>query len=162
MDRIQGKKEGIEKNEKEKKNIPAIDKVFEIGRPFEFRFLPVRRLILQLGKRLPDNILDDIDQTGPGLHLGPVGREGKAVLGNFEEGDAEGPDVRGDGVGLAGDALGRHVVGCADEGIGIATGAELAADTEVTQLHLSIATEEDIGGLDICVGRVRSGQLIGE
>ena len=73
------------------------------------------------------------------------------MLRDFEQGDAERPDVGGDGVGLAGDALGRHVVGCADEGVCVAFGAEFAADAEVAELDAAGAAEEDVGGFDVCV-----------
>lgn len=72
------------------------------------------------------------------------------MLGDLEEGDAERPDVGGDGVGLAGDALRGHIVGGADEGVGVAAGAELAADAEVAELDLAVAAEEDVGGFDVC------------
>lgn len=71
------------------------------------------------------------------------------MLGDFEEGDAQGPDVGGDGVGLARDALGGHVVGGADEGVGVAFGAEFAGDAEVAEADEALAGEEDVGGFDI-------------
>ena len=48
------------------------------------------------------------------------------------------------------DALGRHVVGGTDECVGIALGAEFAADAKVAEFDLPIAAEEDVGGFDIC------------
>lgn len=72
------------------------------------------------------------------------------MLCHFEQGDAEGPHVRGDGVGLAGDALGRHVVGGADEGVCVAAGAEFARDAKVTEFDGAGAGEEDVGGFDVC------------
>lgn len=72
-------------------------------------------------------------------------------MGHLEQGDAEGPDVRGDGVGLARDALGCHVVGGTDEGVGVAFRAELAADAEVAEADLARAGKEDVGGFDVWV-----------
>ncbi len=100
---------------------------------------------------MPHDIRQQIDQSRLRLHLRPVGWEGEAVLGHLEQGHAEGPDVRGDGVGLARDALGRHVVGGADEGVGVAFGAEFAADAEVAEADLARAGEEDVGGFDVWV-----------
>ena len=74
------------------------------------------------------------------------------MLGDLEQGDAQRPHVRGDGVGLARDALGRHVVRGADEGVGVTACAELAADSEVAEFHLTVAAEEDVGGFDVCRG----------
>ncbi len=106
-------------------------------------------LVFELRNRLSDDICQQIDQSRLRLHFGPVCWEGEAVLGHFQQGDAEGPDVGGDGVGLAGDALGCHVVGCADEGVGVAFGAEFAADAEVAEADLAGAGEEDVGGFDV-------------
>lgn len=50
---------------------------------------------------------------------------------------------------MSGYALGGHVVGSADEGVGIALGAELAADAEVAKFDLAVAAEEDVGGFDV-------------
>ena len=47
------------------------------------------------------------------------------------------------------DALRSHVVGGADEGVGVALGSEFAADAKVAELDLTVAAEEDIGGLDV-------------
>lgn len=74
------------------------------------------------------------------------------MLGDFQEGDAEGPDVGGDGVGLAGDALGRHVVGGADEGVCVAARAEFAGDAEVAEFDGAGPGEEDVGGFDVWGG----------
>ena len=130
-------------------HVPAFDKVLEIGAPFDLRLVATRWLIFQLRQRLPHDILDNIDQARPRLHVGAVGGEGEAVLRDLEKGDAQRPDVGGDGIGLPGDALGRHVVGRADKGVGVAAGAELAADAEVAELDLAIAAEKDVGGLDV-------------
>lgn len=73
------------------------------------------------------------------MHFRAVGGEGEAVLGDFEECDTKGPYVRGYGITLSGYALGGHVVGSADEGVGIALGAELAADAEVAKFDLAAA-----------------------
>ena len=71
------------------------------------------------------------------------------MLRHFEERYPQGPDVRGDGVGLPGNALGRHVIGGADECVGIAAGAEFAANAEVAEFDLAIAAEEDVRGFDV-------------
>ena len=68
------------------------------------------------------------------------------MLSDFEKSDAERPDVRGDGVRLTCNALGGHVIGCADEGIGITFGPELTADAKVAEFDLAVAAEEDVGG----------------
>ena len=127
----------------------ALNKVLEIIRPFD----PVLRLVLQLRNRLPDNIREQVNQPGFGVGglvvvgaggVGVVGGEGEAVLDDLEEGDAERPDVGGDGVALALDAFGGHVVGGADEGVGVAFGAEFAGDAEVAEFDLPGAVEEDV------------------
>lgn len=74
------------------------------------------------------------------------------MLGDFQQGDAEGPDVGGDGVGLPRDALGRHVVRGADEGVCVAASAEFAGDAEVAELDGAGAGEEDVGGFDVYGG----------
>lgn len=124
-------------------NIPTLNKVLKTVAP------PNILLILQLRNRLPHDIRQQIDQARLRLHLRPVRGEGEPVLRYFEERDAEGPDVRGDGVGLARDALGGHVVGGADEGVGVVFGAVFAADAEVAEADLPAAGEEDVGGFDV-------------
>lgn len=47
------------------------------------------------------------------------------------------------------DALRSHVVGCADEGVGVALGPELAANAKVAEFDLTVAAKENVGGLDI-------------
>ena len=66
--------------------------------------------ILQFRDGLADNVGEEIDESRLGLHLRSVGGKGKTVLSDLQQSDTQGPYVRGDGVGLAGDALGRHVV----------------------------------------------------
>ena len=44
-----------------------------------------------------------------------------------------------------------HVVTCADERVGVTLCAELAGYAEVAQLDLAVATEEDVGWLDVAV-----------
>jgi hypothetical protein len=114
---------------------PALNKVLEIFGPRD----AISGFIFQLRNWLANNIRKEVDETGAGLHLCSIGREGKAVLSDFEERDAEGPDVRGNGIGLARDAFRGHVVRGADEGVGVAFGAELAADAKVTQFNLTVA-----------------------
>ena len=73
------------------------------------------------------------------------------MLSNFQQRDTQTPDVTGDSVALACDALGRHVVAGTDEGVGITFGAKLTTHTEITELDLSLAREKDIGGFNITV-----------
>lgn len=72
------------------------------------------------------------------------------MLGDFEQRHSQGPDIRGDSVRLPGDSLGSHVIRRSNEGVGVALGAELAADAKVAEFHLTVATQEDIGWFDIC------------
>ena len=67
----------------------------------------------------------------------------------FKQRHAKGPDVGGDGVGLTCDALRRHVIGSAYEGIGVVFGSVFAAYAEVAEADLAGAGEEDVGGFDI-------------
>ena len=66
------------------------------------------------------------------------------MLRDFEESDTKGPDVGRYGVRLAGDALGSHIVGCANKGIGVAFGSEFATDAEIAEFDLAIAAEENV------------------
>ena len=77
------------------------------------------------------------------------------MLGDFEQGDAKRPDVRGDGVGLARDTLGGHIVGCANEGVGITLSAKLATDTEIAEPDLAGAGKKNIGWFDIWCGSAK-------
>lgn len=146
-----GEERGRRGERKGKGNIPTLDEIFEAFAPFD----AVLGFVLEFGDWLPDDVREEIDQAGAGLYLGAVGGEGKPVLGDFEEGDAQRPDVGSDGVGLAGDAFRRHVVGGADKGVGVAAGAERPADAKIAQFHLTVAAKEDVGGLDI-YGMVRN------
>lgn len=76
------------------------------------------------------------------------------MLGHFQQGDAEGPDIGGDGVGLARDSFGCHVVGCADEGVGVAFGAKFTTDAEIAEADETRAGEEDVGGFDVWEGNI--------
>ena len=125
----------------------TLDEILEAIPPLDI----ILRFIFQFRNRLPHDIRQQIDQAGARLHLRPVGGEGEAVLRDFQQGDAERPHVRRDGVGLALDALGGHVVGRADEGGGFALCAEFAGDAEVAELDLAVAAEEDVGRLDVAV-----------
>lgn len=71
------------------------------------------------------------------------------MLSHFQKGNTEGPDVRGDGVRFASDALRCHVIGGADEGVGVPFGTELAANAKVTKADLTGAGQEDIGRFDV-------------
>lgn len=107
------------------------------------------RLVFQLGDRLTDDISKKVDKTRAGLHFSPVGRKREPVLGDFEQRHPQGPDIRGDCVRLTRDSFGGHVVRCSDEGVGVAFGAEFAADAKVAEFHLAVATQQDIGRFDI-------------
>lgn len=143
--------EGEKKRKEERKtlNPPTLDEILEVFAPFD----AVLRFILQLGDRLTDDIGEEIDQARAGLHFGTVRGERKPVLGHFEKGNAQGPHVRGDGVGLAGDSFRSHVVRGADERVGVALGAKLPADAKVTELHLAVSAKEDVGGFDVYSGQ---------
>lgn len=138
--------------------IPAFDKVFETLTPLDALALLALRwlLVLQLGDRLPYYISKQIDESGSGLHLGAIGWEGKAVLGDFKKADTEGPDIGCDCIGLAGDTLRSHVVGSADERVGVAFRTELAGHAEIAKADETLAGEEDIGRLDIYEGNSTS------
>jgi len=143
-------REGGRRRKKKKKEkiciyVPAFNKILKALTPLNTMI----RLILQLRNRLPHNVRQQINQPGPGLHLRAIRGKGKAVLCHLQQSDTQRPHVGGDGVGLALDALGRHVVGCADEGVGIAFGAEFAADAKVAEFDLAVAAEEDVGRLDV-------------
>ena len=48
------------------------------------------------------------------------------------------------------DSLGRHVIGCTDEGDGgRRLGAKEPAQAQVTQLHNPLARDKHVGGLDV-------------
>lgn len=115
--------------------IPALNKVFETIRPAD----TVLRFILQLGNRLADDIGQKVDQTGARLHLGAVGREGEAMLCDFEQGYTERPNVGCDGIRLTGDSLRCHIVRGSDERVGITLGSEFTANSKVAQLHLAVS-----------------------
>ncbi len=127
--------------------IPALNKVLEVGTPQDVRL----RLVLELRDGLPDDVRQQVDQTGLGLHLSPVRGEREPVLSNLEQGHAGRPDIRGDGVRLARDALGRHVVAGSDEGIRLAFGTEVAGNAKVAQLDGAIAAEENVAWFDVPV-----------
>nr|POE88384.1 hypothetical protein CFP56_11613 [Quercus suber] len=147
-DRMRKREKREEEGERgQKEGVPALDVVFEVVRPGELDL----RFVLELGDGLAHDVGEEVDEAGARVHLGAVGGEGEAVLRDFQQRHAERPDVRGDGVGLPGDAFGGHVVGGADEGVGVAFGAELAADAEVAELDLALAREQDVAGLDVAV-----------
>ena len=98
-----------------------------------------------------DDVGQQVERRGAGLHLGAVGREWEAMLGDLEQGDAGGPDVGRDSVRLPRDALRGHVVAGADEGAGVALGAELARHAKVAELHVAVAAQEDVARLDVAV-----------
>lgn len=51
---------------------------------------------------------------------------------------------------MTSDTFGGHVVGCADEGVGIALRAEFSADTEIAEFDLAVTANENVGRLDVC------------
>ena len=136
-----------ERKEEREKNIPALDKVLEIVAPKDVSV----GLVLELGRGVLDDVGQQVQRSGAGLHLGAVGREGEAMLGNLEQGDAGRPDVGRDSVRLPRDALRGHVVAGADEGAGVSLGAELAGHAEVAELHIAVAAKENVARLDIAV-----------
>lgn len=71
------------------------------------------------------------------------------MLRDFKKSHTQGPDVGSDGVRLASDSFWGHVIGCADEGVCITLGTELATDTEVAQFDLAISAQENIRWFDI-------------
>lgn len=129
------------------KDVPALNKVLEVFAPFDL----LVRLILELGNRLAHDVCQQINETSARLHFRAVCWEGEAMLGDFEQCDAERPDVRCDGVGLSCNAFRRHVIRCADESVCVALGTELAADTEVAELDVATARDQDVAGLDVSV-----------
>lgn len=83
--------------------LPARNEVFHIIAPLD----PNLRLILQLRYRLADDICEEVDNICASVSTAVVLlSEGEAVLGDFEEGYAQRPDVGGDGVRETLDAFG--------------------------------------------------------
>lgn len=66
------------------------------------------------------------------------------MLRNFQQCHTQRPNIGRDSVGLSSNAFWGHVVGGADERIGVTLGAELAADTEIAELDLSITTQKNV------------------
>ncbi len=116
-------------------HVPTFDEVFETLAPID----TLGWFIFELRYRLSDDVSEQVYQSSPWLHFRAVCREWEPMLSDFQQRDAERPDVRSDGVGLAGDPLGCHVVGCPDERVGVTLCAEFAADSKVTELHLAVA-----------------------
>ena len=125
--------------------VPALNEILEIFTPFD----PVILFILQLWDRLPHYVSKQINQSSLWLHLCAIGGEWKAVLSHFQKGDTKRPDIGSDGVGFARNSLWGHVVGRANEGVGIPFSAEFAADAEVAKTDLTRTRQEDVGGFDI-------------
>ena len=50
---------------------------------------------------------------------------------------------------MTGDSLRGHIVGGADEGVGVSFGTELATDTKVAKLDLAVTAQQNVGGLDV-------------
>lgn len=59
----------------------TLDEVLEHVSPLD----PILGFVLELGNRLCHDISQQVDQSGAGLHLRAVGREGKAMLRDLEE-----------------------------------------------------------------------------
>lgn len=124
---------------------PAFDEILKVVGPVN----AILRLVLQLRDRLTHDVREQVDEAGARLHLRSVGREWESMLGHFQQRDAQRPHIRRDGVRLARDPFRSHVVRRADERVGIAFRAELAADPEVAELNLAVSTEQDVRWLDI-------------
>lgn len=73
------------------------------------------------------------------------------MLRHLQQCNAQAPHVRSDGIRLPCDALGRHIVACAYEGICVALGAKFAADAEVAEFYFAVAAQEDVAGFDVSV-----------
>ena len=71
------------------------------------------------------------------------------MLSDFKKRDAQRPDIGCNGVGLACYPFRRHVVGCTNEGIGIALGPEFPADPKIAKLDLAVAAKKDVGRFDV-------------
>lgn len=86
-------------------------------------------------------------------------------FGHLDCGDAKGPEVAtivvlGVGVFVAGDHLGRHPVGRADEGVPAADGlVEASAHAEIDELHLGIVGEEHVLPLDVAMDDLAGVQM---
>lgn len=143
---------------------PASHKVLKVVTPLDAEL----GLVLQLRDGLSHNVGEQVDQPGPGVAATILRlAERKAVLGHFEQCNAQRPHVRRDCVRKTLDSLGlqpthesahqkseggerehcthRHVVRRPDKGVGIALGADqLARDAKVAQFHLAAAGQEDV------------------
>ena len=71
------------------------------------------------------------------------------MLSHFEKSDAQGPNVRGYGVGFASDALRGHVVRSSDEGVGVPFGAKFPTHAKVAKAHLAGPSQEYVGRFDV-------------
>lgn len=132
-------------------NVPAFNEVFEALTPFyTLSVIALRWLVFQFWNRLSDNVSQEVDQSRSGLHLCAVSGKRKSMLRHLEQSDTKRPHVRCDCVRLPSDSLWCHVVRRADEGIGIALGAELARDTKVAKTDETIPGKENVRRLDIC------------
>lgn len=128
-------------------DLPAFDKVLEALTPLDALIW----LVFKLGDRLAHDVREQVDQTSSRLHFCAVRWEREAMLRDFQQRDAEGPDVRCYSITLAGDPLGSHVVRSADESVGVALRAELSADAKVTEFDVAGASEQDVAGFDIAM-----------
>jgi hypothetical protein len=129
------------------RDLPAFDKVLEVIAPEDV----IRGFVLQFGNRLSNDVGEEIDQSSTWLVDGAVRREREPVLGDFEQRNAGRPDVGRDGVRLASDTLGSHVIRGPDEGIGLALCTEIARHAEVAKLNVSVPADQDIGRFDVAV-----------
>lgn len=126
-------REEIEK--KGNRHLPTLDEILEVITPLDSIFW----FILQLGNRLTHNICQQVNQPSPWLHFCAICREREAMLGHFQQRYTGAPNVRGNGVALSRNSFRSHVIARSDERICIAFCAELARDTEITQLDLAVA-----------------------
>mmetsp|Transcript_13945 Transcript_13945/g.47196 ORF Transcript_13945/g.47196 Transcript_13945/m.47196 type:complete len:472 (-) Transcript_13945:288-1703(-) len=97
----------------------------------------------------PGDVVDELADVGAG--------EGAPERGDLVQHAAEGPHVRGLGVGLPVDELRGEVVGRTAHraGHGECVG-ELAAHAKVAELYVAVGGEEDVGRLDVPVEHVGS------
>lgn len=127
-------------------NVRAFNEILETFAPFD----PVFRFILQFRDGLSDDIREQLDQTGSRLHLRTIRGEGESMLGHLKQCHPQRPYVGRDSVGLPGDPFGSHIIGSANECVGVAFGAEFTAHAKIAELHLAITAQENIGWLDVC------------
>mmetsp|Transcript_77581 Transcript_77581/g.240356 ORF Transcript_77581/g.240356 Transcript_77581/m.240356 type:complete len:268 (+) Transcript_77581:2-805(+) len=83
--------------------------------------------------------------------------EGRVARQHLEDEDAQGPPVHGAAVALGLDDLRRQVLGCAAESPGAVL--DLLGEAEVRDLHVALAVDEQILGLQVAVDDVLGVQV---